>query len=58
MLQLQRNDDIELVSKPEYYREHIIAIIGNPQMLETEGCAPVIAQRENQHPQALQATGR
>jgi hypothetical protein len=42
-------NDIELVSKPEYYREYIIAIIG--ELLETEGCAPAIAQRENQHPQ-------
>jgi hypothetical protein len=50
MFQLKLND-IELVSKPEYYRKYIIAIIGEPQMLETEGCAPVIAQRENQHPQ-------
>jgi hypothetical protein len=50
MLQLQLND-IELISKPEYYQEHIIAIIGDPQMLKTEGCAPVVAQRENQHPQ-------
>ena len=44
-------DDIELVSKPEYYRKYIVAIIGEPQMLETEGCAPVIAQRVNQHTQ-------
>jgi hypothetical protein len=50
MFQLKLND-IELVSKPEYYREYIIAIIGDRRMLETEGCAPVIAQRENQHPQ-------
>ena len=50
MFQLKLND-IELVSKPEYYRKYIIAIIGEPQMLETEGCAPAIAQRENQHPQ-------
>ena len=54
MFQLKLND-IELVSKPEYYRKYImyiIAIIGDPRMLETEGCAPVIAQRENQHPQS------
>lgn len=38
-------------SKPEYYREYIIAIVGESRMLETEGCAPAIAQRENQHPQ-------
>jgi hypothetical protein len=50
MLQLKLND-IELVLKPEYYRKYIIAIIGEPQMLETEGCAPVIAQRVNQHTQ-------
>jgi hypothetical protein len=50
MFQLKLND-IELVSKPEYYRKYIIAIIGEPQMLETEGCAPVIAQRVNQHTQ-------
>jgi hypothetical protein len=34
------------------YRKYIIAIIGDPRMLETEGCAPVIAQRENLHPQS------
>ena len=51
MFQLKLND-IELVSKPEYYRKYIIAIIGDPRMLQTEGCAPVIAQRENQHPQS------
>ena len=50
MFRLKLND-IELVSKPEYYRKNIIAIIGDPQMLESEGCAPVIAQRVNQHPQ-------
>jgi hypothetical protein len=50
MLQLPLND-IELVSKPEYYREYIIAIVGDRRMLDTEGCAPVIAQRKNQHPQ-------
>jgi hypothetical protein len=50
MFQLKLND-IELVSKPEYYREYIIAIIGDRRMLETEGCAPVAAQREDQHPQ-------
>jgi hypothetical protein len=50
MFQLKLND-IELVSKPEYYREYIIAIIGDPRMFQTEGCAPVVAQRENQHPQ-------
>ena len=44
-------DDIEPVLKPEYYRKNIIAIIGDPQMLKTEGCAPSVAQRENQHPQ-------
>src|SRR5450755_2508704 len=50
MLQLQLND-IELVSKPEYYRKYIIAIVGDRRTLETEGCVPAIAQRENQHPQ-------
>jgi len=50
MFQLKLKD-IELVSKPEYYRKYIIAIIGDPRMLETEGCAPVVAQRKNQHPQ-------
>jgi hypothetical protein len=51
IFQLKLND-IELVSKPEYYRKYIIAIIGDPRMLQTKGCAPVIAQRENQHPQS------
>jgi hypothetical protein len=50
MFQLKLND-IELVSNPEYYRKYIIAIIGDPRMLKTEGCAPSVAQRENQHPQ-------
>jgi hypothetical protein len=44
-------DDIEPVLKPEYYRKNIIAIIGDPGMLQTEGCAPSVAQRDNQHPQ-------
>ena len=57
MFRLKLND-IELVSKPEYYRKYIIAIIGEPQMLETEGCAPVIAQRVKSAYAALQATGR
>jgi hypothetical protein len=48
MFQLKLND-IELVSKPEYYLKYIIAIIGDTRMLKTEGCAPVVAQRENQH---------
>jgi hypothetical protein len=56
MFQLKLND-IELVSKPEYYLKYIIAIIGDTRMLKTEGCAPVVAQRENQH-LALQATAR
>jgi hypothetical protein len=38
MFRLKLND-IELVSKPEYYRKNIIAIIGDPRMLKTEGCA-------------------
>ena len=50
MFQLKLND-IELVSKPEYDRKYIIAIIGDSRMLKTEGCAPVIAQRVNQHTQ-------
>src|ERR1700704_7129787 len=50
MFQLKLND-IEPVSKPEYYRKNIIAIIGDPRMLKTEGCAPSVAQRENQQPQ-------
>jgi len=50
MFRLKLND-IELVSKPEYYRKNIIAIIGDPRMLKTEGCAPSVAQRENQQPQ-------
>ena len=56
MFQLKLND-IELVSTPEYYLKYIIAIIGDTRMLKTEGCAPVVAQRENQH-LALQATAR
>jgi hypothetical protein len=47
MFQLKLND-IELVSKSEYYRKYIIAIT---RMLKTEGCAPSVAQRENQHSQ-------
>ena len=50
MFRLKLND-VELVSKPLYYRKNIIAIIGDPRMLKTESCAPVVAQRENQHPQ-------
>ena len=50
MFQLKLND-IEPVSKPLYYRKNIIAIIGDPRMLKTEGCAPSVAQRENQQPQ-------
>jgi len=50
MFQLKLND-IEPVSKPEYYRKNIIAIIGDPRMLKTEGCAPSVAQRENKQPQ-------
>ena len=49
MFQLKLND-IELISKPEYYLKYIIAIIGDTRRLKTEGCAPVVAQRENQHP--------
>ena len=50
MFRLKLND-IELVSKSEYYRKNIIAIIGDPRMLKTEGCAPSVAQRANQQPQ-------
>jgi hypothetical protein len=42
MFQLKLND-IEPVSKPLYYRKNIIAIIGDPRMLKTEGAAPSVA---------------